>query len=91
MSAVPPSFLILSDVHFGAFAVTKDFALATNPPKHEMRGAVPMKEALIRQRRVHDCWEPGVGFDLPLNHRLTANRAAECFSLHWRVEGSEMQ
>ena len=47
MSAVPPSFLILSDIHFGAFAVTKDFALATNPPKHEMRGAVPMKEALI--------------------------------------------
>jgi len=47
MSLHPATFLILSDIHFGNFAASKDFALTANPPKHELRGAVPMKDALI--------------------------------------------
>ncbi len=49
MSAPKPlSFLLISDVHFGPLASSADFALRDNPPKHEIKGAAPMKASLIR-------------------------------------------
>jgi len=53
MPFLSSSFLILSDIHFGSLAVSKDFALPLNPPKHPVHGAVPMKEALIATVKKH--------------------------------------
>lgn len=41
------TFLLLSDIHFGASSFSPDFALEKNPPKHQVSGAVPMKASLI--------------------------------------------
>lgn len=56
------SILVLSDIHFGKHAVSADFALSQNHPKHEISNAVPMKENLIsviKERRINFLFVPG--------------------------------
>lgn len=45
------SFLILSDIHFGKFAAVADFAVAGTTLGHQVKNAVPMREALVKQAR----------------------------------------
>jgi len=47
------SFLLVSDIHFGPCAFSPDFALADNPPDHQISGAVPMKASLIQALKEH--------------------------------------
>jgi len=44
----PLTFLVLSDLHFGALSVSEDFALPEAPPSGVMTGAVSMKESLVQ-------------------------------------------
>ncbi|MEN6475870.1 MAG: metallophosphoesterase [Syntrophaceae bacterium] len=44
----PMTFLILSDLHFGALSVCKEFAPSNDPPPGVMSGAVSMKESLVK-------------------------------------------
>ena len=47
----PLSLLILSDIHFGASAISEDFAINSEPPEHLIEGAISMKESLIEAIR----------------------------------------
>lgn len=44
----PLTLLVLSDLHFGNLAVSKEFALPEAPPSGIISGAVSMKESLIQ-------------------------------------------
>ena len=43
----PTVLLILSDIHFGKLAVSREFATEADPPAHEISNAVSMKASLI--------------------------------------------
>ena len=45
------SFLVLSDIHFGKFSVSSDFAALGNPPVHAISNAISMKASLIDRAR----------------------------------------